>query len=446
MEPQLMQQYQPQLAQQSGQFVQPEMQQYQPQLMQQQQNQFVQMPAQMMQLPSAPQTTPITQLPIVPQVVQQPLMEQQQTPVQPNGLERMEKPYSTFLDYNTSRLTCTEPEKEVMPGTGPKSDPSNPKQPQYYHNIPIKYNFGTLAEKNVGEFYFEGCEVTTLYGIKSEKNQYGKFKSSIAFILDETNQSQMAFMNCVDGIYAGAAQILFHYREKVGLQLFDASNVKMAHATGFKPLITRKAGKKPALYMDLIDFANEKFSVKTQFTYGEDGKVLEWKNLMNMTFNVVPLYRIKKIYVGGGKAALQWDIKSAVVTTPPVPFKSNSMQIDTMKQYAKNNSSWEESIASQIARNMMTNQDKMLGAHGYVPEQITPQVNIVQQQAPQVNGLQQQPQVNGLQQQPTPQINMAPTNGTLPIIPILVQSTSPQPNMSDFVTNPNMGQPTLKFS
>jgi hypothetical protein len=70
--------------------------------------------------------------------------------------------------------------------------------------------------------------------------------------------------------------------------------------------------------------------------------------------------------VGGGKGAIQYDIKSAIVTSQPLPFKAVSMQAGTAQRIAEQRPDWDDSIEAQIARNNMLNQDKKLGAELYV--------------------------------------------------------------------------------
>jgi hypothetical protein len=357
-----------------------QMQQYQPNMVQVGQphlSQEMQQQYQQPQLPQMPQThLPQTHLPQMPQVGQMQMSpmqypQQQQMQQQIPDLAKVETPSLNNQNYHPLRLTCDEPEKEVMGGTGPKADPPMSKAAQYYFNIPIKSNYGSSVEKDVRTFFYEGCELTTLYGIKSETNQYGKWKSTIAFSLDQRDPDQVKFISDFDMIQAGAAQLLFHFKDKVNYPLFNNDNPKMAQATGFRQLLTRKAGKNPALYGDLIDYTGDTFSVKTPFTYEKkDGTVvtLDWKDLKGMTFKCIPLFRFKQIWVavGGGKAALQWDIKSVIVTSEPVPFKAISMQADTSRRIAEQRPDWSDTIEAQIAKNNMANQDKKLGSELYI--------------------------------------------------------------------------------
>ena len=406
-----MQQNQPNMVQVGQPHLSQEMQQYQqPQLPQMQQTNLPQMP----------------QMQMSPMQYQQPqqMQMQQQVP----DLPKVETPSLTNESYHPLRLTCDEPEKEVMGGTGPKSDPINSKPAQYYYNIPIKANYGTSSERDVKTLFYESCELTTLYGIKSETNQYGKWKSTIAFSLDQRDPEQVKFMSDFDMIQAGGAQLLFHYKDKVNYPLFNNDNPKMAQATGFRQLITRKAGKNPALYGDLIDYTGDTFSVKTPFTYEKkDGTVvtLDWKDLKGMTFKCIPLFRFKQIWVavGGGKAALQWDIKSVIVTSEPVPFKAVSMQANTSRKIAEQRPDWGDSIESQIARNSMLNQDKNLGKDLYIAPK-----------DPLIDGITQQP--NNTTQQP---------NNTTQTTSTTQQSTAQSANLEQFM-NSNPQQPVVQFS
>jgi len=420
-----MQQYQPNMVQNGQPQIQSEMQQYQqPQLPQMQQISQMQQMQQMPQMGQIPQMPQMGQMGQMVQMQQMPPMQYQQPMQQLPDLPKIEQGPITNENFHPLRLTCDEPERDVIAGTGQKSDPQNPKPAQYYFNIPLKANYGSFTEKDCRTFFYEGCELTTLYGIKSETNQFGKFKSSIGFSLDERDPDQVKFMSDFDTISSGGAQLVFHYKDKINYPLFDASNPKIAQATGYRPLITRKAGKNPALYCDLIDYTTDAFSAKTLFTYGsgEDTKVLDWKDLKGMTFKCIPLFRFKKIYVGGGKSSLQYDVKSALVTTPPVPFKAVSMQAGTAQRLAEKRTNWGDDIEAQIARNNMLNQDKKLGADLY----IAPKTEIKNTTSPSIE----------ISQQTVPSIETAQNTQN-------TQTTST--NLEQFM-NSNPQQPILQFS
>jgi len=370
-----MQQYQPNMVQNGQPQMTQEMQQYQqPQLPQ-------------MSLPQMPQMPQMGQMNMMPYQQQ---MQMQQMHQQLPDLVKIESGNPiTNENFHFLRLTCDEPEKEVIAGTGPKADPPNSKPAQYYYNLPLKSNYGNFQEKDSRTFYYESCELTTLYGVKSEMNQFGKFKSSIAFSIDERVPEQVKFLSDFDTIGATGAQFVSSYKDKVNFPLFNNDTPKMAQATGFKPMVTRKVNKNPALYCDLIDYTGDTYSAKTTFTYG-NGKVFDWKDLKGMTFKCIPLFRFKKIYVGGGKAAIQYDIKSAIVTSEPVPFKAVSMQANTAKRIAEQRPDWEDTIEAQIARNNMLNQDKKLGAELY----IAPKDNIVNNINSMIENVQQSAQQN----------------------------------------------------
>lgn len=354
-------------------------------------------------------------------------MQTQQTQQMPE-LVKLEKSCLTSETYHAIRLVCDEPEKKLIPIKNDSNDQGQTQgqgqksAPQYYWIIALKSNYGTLQSKEIKTLFYECCEVTSLYGIKSEVNSFGKYKSSIAFTLDERNQEHVKLMNDLDSICMGAAKFLFYYKDKVGREFFDAENFRMAQATGFKSIVTRKSGKNPALYGDLIDYTTDQFSAKTTFTYGEDSKVLEWKDLKGMSFKCVPLLRFKQIFIGGKGSSVQWDIKSAIVTSEPVPYKAVSMQADTAKRLAAQKSDWEDSIEAQIARNNMLNQDKKLGSDLYVAPKIDnpPSIDTIQQSnmpqnnnnIPQNNNINNSPQSTNLEQfmnsnpqQPIPQFS-----------------------------------------
>jgi hypothetical protein len=282
----------------------------------------------------------------------------------------MERACATNATYHFLRICSDDPDKKMVPIAGKKNEEQNPKTATYYYEVPLKFNYGSSIDPDKKTFYYEACELTTLYGVVDGLDKYEKHRSTISFTFDEKDPNHIKCMNDIDDICAGIARMIYCIRDKVNYDKFDVSTVKLTHATGFKALITRKAGKNSALYCDLINYTTPEFSAKTLFTYVNvegESKIVDWKDLKGVSFKCIPLFRFKHVYVGGGRASIKWDVKSAIITSDPIPYKPVSMQADTAKRLAQERPNWGSSIEAQIAKNSMIGQEKKMGANLYIP-------------------------------------------------------------------------------
>lgn len=333
-----------------------------------------------------------TQLPQLPHMMQQPPMMQQpqmmqQSPQVQTQLVKLETKCVDHTTYHPERLKCLEPEKKEFTIKEGESKGGKNGKGEYWI-IPLRCNYGTISDPADGTFFYEGSEMTTLYGVKAGLDNYGKFVSQISFTFDERNPNDLRFLTDIDRIRMGCGSFIHYYKDKVGYKNFMMESPKMMEATGFKDIITRKQGKSPMMYCDLINYKGEDYHAMTPFTYGPECKVLNWDQLKGMSFKCIPLFRIKHIYIGGAKASIQFDIKSVVVTSEPIPYKAVNLQARTAERLAQERPDWTDSIEAQIAKNNMLNQDKLLGEASYVapssnPPKVDTNASSESQQSPQ---------------------------------------------------------------
>lgn len=82
-----------------------------------------------------------------------------------------------------------------------KATSPNPKHTTYYFKFPLVFNCDISKDKNDTTFLYESCNLTTSYGIKSKFNDFSKYKSSVAFTIDERDSNQVMLMRNLDDIF-----------------------------------------------------------------------------------------------------------------------------------------------------------------------------------------------------------------------------------------------------
>jgi hypothetical protein len=270
--------------------------------------------------------------------------------------------YATYTDFTVSRLSCTPSEQKTIPGTGPQSKPASP--PQYYYQIPLMYNFGTQENRILNDFLFEGCELETNFGIQSKPSQSGRVEHSIMCRFDLNNKEHVSFIESIGNIHAGCAYILSQMKGQVKLYNF---NPEMAEATGLKNPVYRARdeltgeviqGRSPSIFLKLFNRGKGTMTEQTLFT-GLDGKPISWTLLQGVEMKFIPLIHVKRIYVGGGKASIQMEVLSAIVTCVRAR-NTTSRQLGTIQRLQHDNPELADTVAAQLAKLSLDRQDQML--------------------------------------------------------------------------------------
>src|SRR5690606_39260936 len=94
-----------------------------------------------------------------------------------------------------------------------------------------------------------------------------------------------------------------------------------------------------------------------------NGTAVPWELLMGVEMEFVPLIHIKRIYVGGGKASIQMEVVSAVLTSPPKPRGTSTKQMLTVNRLKESNPVLADQISAQIAKLSIDRQDHVLNNH-----------------------------------------------------------------------------------
>jgi hypothetical protein len=331
--------------------------------------------------------------------------------------------FVTYENFDRTRMSNTAAEKKQIPGTGEGTD----KAAAYYNQVPLLYNYGTKENPRLTDFQFEGCEVTTKRGIQTSKGQSGRDEHSIAVTFNTSDPEQLKLIAAMTEVHAGSAQILQNVRGAVGMPHFQAA---LAEAANYKnPVYYPRdkmsgeliPGRAPSMFFKLFSRGTAPFVQQTLFT-GLDGKPIPWTMLRNVEMTFIPLLHFKKIYVGGGKASLQFEMVSAVVTSIKACGSSTSQE-DTIKRVLQKNPELLEKVASQLALLMSSRQDQLLCATEPAPSFVAPEEH------------HNQPTFAGILTQnnhkvPVPPVqNSPPSQGVIPSIPGL---SAVPPSMESF--------------
>lgn len=272
--------------------------------------------------------------------------------------------YSTYINYTNNRLSCTPAEQKTIPGTGPQANP--PSAPQNYYQIPLMYNFGTNENKILNDFMLEGCEMDTGFGIQSKAGQSGRMEHSVMCRFDNNNPEHARWIETMGQLHGGCAYILSQMKGVVKLYNFNA---QMAEATGLKNPVYRARdevtgdviqGRAPSMFLKLFSRGKGNMVEQTLFT-GLDGKPIPWALMQNVEMKFIPLIHVKRMYIGGGKASIQMEVVSAIVTSIRAR-NSTTRQTDTIQRLQAARPELADTVAAQLAKLTIDRQDQMLGA------------------------------------------------------------------------------------
>ena len=270
--------------------------------------------------------------------------------------------FVTFDKLSLGRMMSNKPEQKTIPGTGPEAKPPCPAQ--HYYQIGLAYNYGPQERKIIKDFLIEGCEVTAPYGLQSKQGQSGRIEHALMVRFDPGNPEHNAFIDSMNAIHGGAAYILGQNRGAVKLYNFSP---EMAVATGLKNPVYRPfddvtaqpiEGKSPSMFLKCFKRGFTGMEEKTLFT-DPDCKPIPWELLSQSEVTFIPLIHVKHIYVGGGKASIQMEMVSALVTKVR-GRNTETMQTTTAERYKARNPQAADMVQGQIASLMAARQDSLL--------------------------------------------------------------------------------------
>lgn len=270
--------------------------------------------------------------------------------------------YCTYENYGNTKLNATKAEQKPIPGTGPQANPPSP--PSFYNIIPLMYNTGTAENPILSDLQLEGCELVSTLGIQAKPGQQGRMDYSILAKFDLNNQDHLRMVECLNDLFEGCAYILETIKGTVKMFNFKAS---MAEATGLKHPVYKPRdevtgdvipGRAPSIYFKLFKRGKPPVMEQTLFTDLE-GNPIPWELLEGVELKFIPLLHVKRMYVGGGKASIQMEMLSAVVTSVKARGTFTN-QTDTINRLRKARPDLQESVAAQLATLYKDRQDRLV--------------------------------------------------------------------------------------
>lgn len=260
--------------------------------------------------------------------------------------------YITYENFDETMLSCSLPEKKQVP---------NSKE-TYYHIMPYLYNYGTKDNRFLGEFFLEGCELTSTRGIISKPNPQGRIEHSILCKFDDSDENKK-FLSVFDKIFKVSANFLFKNKGTVKMPLF---NEMMAEATGFKYPIYKPTdsitgevddSKSSSIFFKLFSRGTVN-KEQTLFT-DLNKKPIPWFLLNDVTIKFIPLLHFKRTFIGGnGRALIQIEMESAIITSI-IACGSLTKQISTIDKLNQQNPILNDLVSSQLARLSASRQDQV---------------------------------------------------------------------------------------
>jgi len=273
--------------------------------------------------------------------------------------EALKDSFATYLDYTNARLCSATPETK-------KTKDQNGMEIVYYQ-IPFMYNYGSHEKRVLNEFLIEGCEMYSKDGIITKPNARGGNDYSILVKFDNANDDHCKFVEAMKAIHFGTAHILNACKGQVKLYNFTPN---MAEATGLKsPIYIARdemtgeiiQGKAASMFLKLFSRGKPPMVEQTLFTDPSEEKI-PWHLLNTVEMKFIPLIHVKRIYIGGGKASIQMEIISAIVTNI-TPKNTTTKQLSTINKLNASNPNIKDIVGGQIAKLKLERQDQLVSTN-----------------------------------------------------------------------------------
>ncbi len=250
----------------------------------------------------------------------------------------------SYTAFSGERVAYTQPEKQGIPK----------KEGQFYHQIPLFYNYGSKGQITDG-FKIEGPEMTSNLGIQSraDETDSSKITWSVMSYYSQQDPKQVAFMEIMRAIYKECAEVLFACRFQVGMKGF---NLSLPEDTGLKNPVhvpTDKltgdvlTGRNPSTFFKLIKSGFGAMEMKTLFT-DPVGNSIDWDMLKGVEMKYIPVLHIQTIYIGV-KASIQIKMVSAIVTDVKAR-NTETTQLSTIRRLNAENPELKNRVAEQLAK------------------------------------------------------------------------------------------------
>jgi hypothetical protein len=272
-----------------------------------------------------------------------------------------------YVYYDDNRLTILDKISKDVPT---KRGEKKPDKPVQYHELLAKYNHGTVEDPDLDELYIEGPEMYSEYGVIVREYNNGP-ATSMAAKLDKNNPEHNKFKDIIKRIYVAYINKLLPIKTSVGIPGF-MPNLPME--TGFKPpiYVRRDESGQPIPGIDPTFDAKVvtpkwSYGEKTLFTFPNLEEIPNAIHILeNAEVKFVPVYHIKKVYIGGGKASMQIELKSAIIKSA-VPRNTKSPQKEAAERIKQSEPGIEDVLREQIEKLTKLRMNSLNGAQKMKP-------------------------------------------------------------------------------
>jgi len=217
-----------------------------------------------------------------------------------------------YNDFDANRLIGTKPEQKNIPNSTNK-----------YHDLPLAYNYGTPEAPQFDECLLEFPRVRSRIGLqkRTEPNN-GRVSWSIMITLPKNDPKIDRLIQTIDAIYRRCRQFIYNNRGPLKLYDFTVDGT----ATFKHPIYQHRTDdgdinetRNPCIWLKLIHGAYGKTEFYRPVSEAERqkshrrGASIDWSILEGAEIDIIPLVKVEKIYIGGGKPSLQLKMISAIV-------------------------------------------------------------------------------------------------------------------------------------
>lgn len=328
----------------------------------------------------------------------------------------MSAPFVSYSAFDVQNLRAGDKVEKTIP-----AKPG--QQPGKYNEIPLFYQYPSVQEgvpPVMGNVRIEFPELYSNGGIVEKIGQSGRPEFSIMSKFPQVGETLIA-SQAVANLHKGAAFFLNQIKGSVGMYEF---NVNTPSATGFKsPVVLSRdkttgeirAGFDPSMYFKLMKRGFGPAEEKSLFT-DLSGKPMDWELLKGVEMRYIPLVEFSNIYIGGGKASIQFKLISAVVTSV-VKKNTETTQTETIERIKASNPQAVSQLEDQIRKLLAIRQEMLASGAAAPPALVVAGAPPAPTEEPQ--------QQHGL----TP----IPTQVSPPVQPALQVPAMPAPSMGAFL-------------
>lgn len=280
--------------------------------------------------------------------------------------------YPTYADYESSLLSMTRPLKSV-------SKPQ-PGQENGVDFVSSQFKYDHSRRGAGKEFSMELSPLFTPKGIQ-RSDKYNRPSWYIMVVMNEevpmdpdttVTQQQVATniktMNTLSQLRQDAAKWLDQYKydwgagQKSYTTILEGVPEFATHPPMSKEDKRPDPNKPKTMFLKLANKVGAKGVYKTRFYTPKSkecpGREIQWEELENVSFTLIPLVNFNGMYLSG-KSIFQAEVKSAIVLPGIKIIQMRSSQQDTLNKLEEEHPEYADQASSDLARLAALNQSRL---------------------------------------------------------------------------------------